>query len=237
MQKKYLVIQIKKERKTIIKTDIDKIYETLTDIFFYEDIFTYSKEEYFIDITNYQDLYQKTPYQLAQNLKKEIIKKNNLKVKIGLGTNIFLAKTACDIITKIKKISIAYLDEKEYILTCSKHKPLNNFWQISNSMMLKLKKLKIETMEDIRNCSYEKLYEIFGYNAEYLINHSLGLEAITIKDLNNKKLPKSISSCSKFETVKSKKETTKELIELLDFNILKLKEKSLYTKNIYLYIY
>lgn len=236
MQKKYLVIQIKKERKTIIKTDIDKIYETLTDIFFYEDIFTYSKEEYFIDITNYQDLYQKTPYQLAQNLKKEIIKKNNLKVKIGLGTNIFLAKTACDIITKIKKISIAYLDEKEYILTCSKHKPLNNFWQISNSMMLKLKKLKIETMEDIRNCSYEKLYEIFGYNAEYLINHSLGLEAITIKDLNNKKLPKSISSCSKFETVKSKKETTKELIELLDFNILKLKEKSLYTKNIYLYI-
>lgn len=236
MKKKYLVLQIKKEKKDIIKADSYKIYETLTDTFFYEDIFAYSKEEYFIDITNYQELYEQTPYQLAQNLKTKLIKKNHLEVKIGIGTNLFLAKTACDIITKTKKIEIAYLDEKEYILTCSTHKPLSDFWQISNSMMLKLKKLKINTMEDIRNYSYEKLYEEFGYNAEYLINHSLGIESTTIKELNEKKLPKTISACTKFETIKTKKEGTKELIELLDFNILKLKEQGLYTKNVYLYI-
>lgn len=236
MKKKYLVLQIKKEKKDIKITDSHKIYETLIDIFFYEDIFSYSKEEYFIDITNYQELYEKTPYQLAQNLKTKIMKKNHLEVKIGIGTNLFLAKTACDIVTKNKKIEIAYLDEKEYILTCSTHKPLNDFWQISNSMMLKLKNLKINTMEDIRNYSYEKLYEEFGYNAEYLINHSLGVESTTIQELHEKTLPKAVSACTSFKTIKTKKESKKELIELLDFNILKLNEKGLYTKNIYLYI-
>ena len=57
MKKKYLVLQIKKEIENITKERSYKIYETLTDTFFYEDIFAYSKEEYFIDITNYQELY------------------------------------------------------------------------------------------------------------------------------------------------------------------------------------
>ena len=190
MKKKYLVLQIRKENNNILKknllskkNDLDnKIYQALTDDIFYEDIYTYSKREYFIDITNYEELYQKTPYQIAQQLKNNLTKKFPISIKIGIGTNIFLAKTACDIITKMKKISIAYLDEKEYILVCSKYKPLSDFFQISNSMMLKLQSIGINTMEDIRNYSYPKLYEIFGRNAEYLINHSLGIEGATIQE-------------------------------------------------------
>ncbi len=235
MKKKYLVLKISKE-STLDLLSQNKLYEELVDFFFYEDVFIYSQKEFFVDITNYQELYKKTPYQIAQYIKQNITQKYNIKIKIGIGDNLFLAKTACDIISKKKKTEISFLDEKEYILTCSKHKPLSDFWQISNSMMLKLKKMKIYTMEDIRNFSYKKLYETFGYNAEYLINHSLGIEGTTIKDLNTNKLPNAISVCSQFPTFKTKKESRQELIELLDFNILKLQENGLYAKNIYLYI-
>ena len=244
MKKKYLVLQIRKENNNILKknllskkNDLDnKIYQALTDDIFYEDIYTYSKREYFIDITNYEELYQKTPYQIAQQLKNNLTKKFPISIKIGIGTNIFLAKTACDIITKMKKISIAYLDEKEYILVCSKYKPLSDFFQISNSMMLKLQSIGINTMEDIRNYSYPKLYEIFGRNAEYLINHSLGIEGATIQELTKQKTPKTISSCTNFNELKTRKESIKDLEKLLDFNILKLKENSLATKTIHLYV-
>lgn len=251
MQKKYLVLQINSkkrdkeqkkeewfngynEQKTISKTN--HFYEWLTDYFFYEDIYCYSEKEFFIDITNYPELYQKTPYQLALEMKNNIIRRWNIMPTIGIGTNLFLAKTACDIITKEKHTQIAYLDEKEYLSICSNHKPLTDFWQISHSMMLKLKKLGITSMKDIRSYPYEKLYEEFGYNAEYLINHSLGLEASTIKDLNKKTLPKTVSSSTTFESIKSRKETYYKLQKLLDFNILKLKEEGLSTKTIYLYI-
>lgn len=242
MQKKYLVLQIapksaKEVTQKIILTNNNKnIYDTLTDIFFYEDIFIYSKNEYFIDITNYQEFYKKSPYIIALDIKEKLGNKHHVKVKIGIGTNLFLAKIACDIVTAEKKIKIAYLDEKEYILTCSKYEPLSNFFQISNSMMLKLRTLKINNMEDIRNYSYKKLYEEFGQNAETLINHSLGIENTTIKELNKTNLPTTLSACTKFQTLKTRKETAKQLLELLDFNILKLKEKSLNTKSIHLYI-
>lgn len=255
MQKKYLVLQItnkKKESKERSKVkesrlannytkqqDISKnnhYYEWLTEYFFYEDIYCYSECEFFIDITNYQELYRKTPYQLSIEIKNSFIRRWSITPIIGMGTNLFLAKTACDIITKEKNTQIAYLDEKEYLSICSNHKPLTDFWQISHSMMLKLKKLGITTMKDIRTYPYEKLYEEFGYNAEYLINHSLGLESNTIMDLNKKTLPKTVSSSTTFESIKSRKESYYKLQKLLDFNILKLKEEGLVTKNIYLYI-
>lgn len=254
MKKRFLVLKIKdtKTIKKLVKNSSyqndnywknyknletsNQIYQELTNYFFYEDIYIYSGEEYFIDITNYLDIYRKTTYQLALDLKNKLTKKLAIKFKIGLGTNIFLAKTAVDIITKENNLDIVFLDEREYISLLSNHKPLTDFWQISNSMALKLRALQINTMEDIRNYSYEKLYQEFGYNAEYLINHSLGLEPASIKDLEEIRLPKTISACTNFNEIKSTKESYYELQKLLDFNILKLKENNLYTKNVYLYI-
>ena len=243
MKKKYLVLQIRKENATWLKDFLpnrtdqnNKIYDKITDLFFYEDIYIYSNKEFFIDITNYQELYQKSAYQLALELKNTLSKKFHIPIRIGMGTNLFLAKTACDIITKEKKIDIAYLDEKEYISLCSTHQPLKDFWQISNSMMLKLQKMNIYTMEDIRNYPYKELYKEFGYSAEYLINHSLGLEGATIQDLKKNKTPKTISSCMTLKPIKTRKESKKALKELVDFTILKLKENGLTAKTIHLYI-
>lgn len=254
MQKKYLVLQIDFKRQgkgyeNIFRKwfcgecegykQVNKFtlfYEWLTDYFFYEDVYCYSEKEFFIDVTNYLELYQKTLYQLALEIKTQCISHWKTMPVIGIGTNLFLAKTACDIITREKKTSIAYLDVQEYIHFCSDHQPLTDFWQVSHGMMMKLKKLGITTMRDIRFYSYEKLYQEFGYNAEYLINHALGIEETTISDLNKKTLPTCVSSCSSFEMLKTRRESYYELKDLLDFNILKLKEAGLATKSIYVYI-
>ena len=58
MKKKYLVLQIKYEKATINKKLEEELYKELTDMFFYEDIFMYTNKEYFIDITNYEELYK-----------------------------------------------------------------------------------------------------------------------------------------------------------------------------------
>ena len=99
MENKYLVLKISKE-STLDLLSQNKLYEELVDFFFYEDVFIYNQKEFFVDITNYQELYKKTPYQIAQYIKHNITRKYNIKIKIGIGDNLFLAKTACDIISK-----------------------------------------------------------------------------------------------------------------------------------------
>lgn len=239
MKKEYLILKVNEKKERIYLNKLWKelkpennLYIFLTDIFFYEDIYSYNKYEYFIDITNYQELYNKTIYQLAQEIKNKIKKEFDYEVTIGMGPNLFLATTAC-----IKnKNKITYLDEKEYIMYYSNHKPLSDFIGISNSMMKKLEKLGINTMKDIRMQETKKLYDEFGLIAENLITHALGQDITTIKELNSKKTPKTISSSLTLKEIKTKKEVLPSVYELLDFNILKLLEEGLNTKTIKLYI-
>lgn len=202
------------------------IYEELTDLFFYEDIYIYSSKELFIDITNYLAIYNLTAYSLTLKVKSLLHKKFNILAQYGIGPNLFLSKTACNILTKVTKSSIASLMEEEYIKTFSKYEPLTDLWQISTSMQIKLKQLGIINMEDVRNYDYSKLYQIFGYNAEYLINHALGIEPATIKSLTKQRFPKTITSSEHLKEGKHKKETRIILKQLLDYNILKLLENN-----------
>ena len=70
MKKKYLVLQIKYEKATINKKLEEELYKELTDMFFYEDIFMYTNKEYFIDITNYEELYKPISKQHKRKVKK-----------------------------------------------------------------------------------------------------------------------------------------------------------------------
>lgn len=266
MKKTYLVIQIKdkqkiksvgktkvnynqnKSKKTI--TDIywnyqlsttnenntQQIYEQLTDLFFYEDIYIYSKEELFIDITNYLTIYNLTAYNLALKVKNLLYKTFKITVSCGIGSNLFLAKTACNIVTKQRKCSIVFLTEKEYICMFSNYENLTDFWQISRSMKLKLNELKINTMEDIRNYDYHILYQHFGYNAEYLINHAMGLEPATLQSLEKTRLPNKLVAEEVFQESQGTKTTLISLNKLIDYNILKLIENNCQTRTISLSI-
>ena len=165
-----------------------------------EDIHVYSIDEVFIDATDYLKIYKMTPYEFTSMLIKEVFKATNITATGGIGTNLYLAKVAMDILAKHEKpntdgVRIAYLDERLYRERLWDHKPLTDFWRIGHGLARRLESHLMFTMGDV--CRYslkheEKLYDIFGINAELIIDHAWGIEPVTIKDIKSYK-PKNTS--------------------------------------------
>ncbi|ENY3388059.1 hypothetical protein ACFXDR_001587 [Campylobacter coli] len=81
-----------------------------------------------------------------------------------------------------------YLDEMLYRRKLWQHTPINDFWRIGKGYATKLKSIGINNMGDLARYSLnnkDKLYQIFGVNAELLIDHAWGFEAVQCKLLKN----------------------------------------------------
>ena len=160
-----------------------------------EDIHVYSVDEAFLDITDYQALYQESPEQLARKIMDDILQTTGITAAAGIGTNLYLAKIALDITAKHSADSIGYLTEALYCQTLWQHRPLTDFWRIGSKTAKKLAGMGILTMEDIARASEDMLYTVFGMDAELLIDHAWGKEPVTIRDIKNYQ-PKNHSVCS-----------------------------------------
>ena len=153
-----------------------------------EDILVYSIDEVFIDITNYISLYKCTPRQLVTKIIKDVYEKTGITATAGIGTNMFLAKVAMDIVAKKSKpnefgVRIAGLDEMTFRKKLWDHKPITDFWRVGKGIADKLVKNNMFTMGDVAMCSHyneDLLYKLFGINAELLIDHAWGYEPCTI---------------------------------------------------------
>ena len=153
-----------------------------------EDILVYSIDEVFIDITNYISLYKCTPRQLVTKIIKDVYEKTGITATAGIGTNMFLAKVAMDIVAKKSKpnefgVRIADLDEMTFRKKLWDHKPITDFWRVGKGIADKLAKNNMFTMGDVAMCSHyneDLLYKLFGINAELLIDHAWGYEPCTI---------------------------------------------------------
>ena len=77
-----------------------------------EDIYVYSVDEAFLDITNYMSMYQMTAFEIAKMIMKDIFDTTKLTSACGIGSNMYLAKIALDIEAKKSSENIGYLDEK-----------------------------------------------------------------------------------------------------------------------------
>ena len=144
-----------------------------------EDIHVYSIDEVFMDITHYTHIYQKTPKELASQILSDIYETTGLIATAGIGTNLYLCKVAMDIVAK----HINKDDNGQRIA-------------LGKGYAKKLEKEGLYTMGDIAKCSQgaeneyynEKLlYDLFGVNAELLIDHAWGYESCTMKDIKNYK--------------------------------------------------
>lgn len=159
------------------------------------DIHVYSIDECILDVTDYLKLYKVRAKEFAQKLMSEIYSKYKIPSSCGIGTNMYLAKIALDITAKHSADRIGWLDEQKYIKTLWKHRPLSDFWQISNGIINRLAKHGIYDMEGIAKCDENILYNEFGVNAELLIDHAWGREPCLMKDIKEyKSKSKSISS-------------------------------------------
>lgn len=171
------------------------IYGLYLKYFSKNDIHVYSIDECFIDVTSYLKLYKISAKKLALELIYQIYKLFKIPASVGIGTNMFLAKVALDILAKNSNNSIAFLNQDLFKQKLWTHTPLTDFWGISTGINLRLKKLGINTLKDLSNFDENKLYKEFGINAELLIDHSNGIETCLMQDIKNyKKKSKSISS-------------------------------------------
>lgn len=202
-----------------------------------EDIQVYSIDEAFLDVTDYLHLYQMTAVELGRKIMQDILDTTGIPAACGVGTNLYLAKVALDILAKHETDRIAYLDEARYREKLWKHKPLTDFWRVGRGTVERLSNMGICTMEEIAHARESLLYKSFGIDAELLIDHAWGREPVTIADIKAYR-PKntSLSSGQVLPRDYSYEEGILVVKEMADLLCLDLVDQGLVTSHISLVI-
>ena len=166
-----------------------RIYKTYLKYIAPEDIYVYSIDEVFIDATQYLQSYKMTGHELARKMIADVLQTTGITATAGIGTNMYLCKIAMDIVAKHipadkDGVRIAELDEMSYRRQLWNHRPLTSFWRVGKGIAQKLESYGLDTMGKIARCSLrneELLYNLFGVNAELLIDHAWGWEPCTME--------------------------------------------------------
>ncbi len=156
-----------------------------------DDMHVYSIDEVFIDATDYLRLYNLTAHDFAMRMIRAVLAATGVTATAGIGTNMYLCKIAMDIVAKkmapdADGVRIAELDEFSYRSMLWDHKPITDFWRIGSGIARRLAPYGIDTMGQIARISLtnEKLfYDMFGVNAELLIDHAWGWEPVEIRHI------------------------------------------------------
>ena len=212
-----------------------KIYNIYLKYIAKEDIFVYSIDEVFMDITNYLKYYKLSPKDLITKIIKDVYDTTGITATGGIGTNLFLAKVAMDVVAKHITpnkfgVRITELNEMSYRKMLWHHVPITDIWRVGKGISKKLEKYGMYTMGDVARCSINNedlLYKLFGVNAELLIDHAWGYEPCTIESIKNyKPLAKSISSGQVLQSPYSydkAKLIVREMAELLALDLVSKK--------------
>lgn len=174
-----------------------KIYSIYLRYVSEADIHVYSIDEVFMDVTGYLRAYGKSAHDMAREMIQQILRETGITATAGIGTNMYLAKVAMDVVAKHipadkDGVRIAQLDEMSYRRLLWAHRPLTDFWRVGRGYAKKLEAQGLMTMGDIARCSIGRadeyyneglLYKMFGVNAELLIDHAWGWEPCTIADI------------------------------------------------------
>lgn len=174
-----------------------RIYQIYLRYFAPEDMHVYSVDEVFMDATRYLSTYKMNARELTRKIIQDILSETGITATAGIGTNLYLCKIAMDVWAKHTEadkdgVRIAELDEMSYRRYLWDHKPITDFWRVGRGYAKKLAENGMFTMGDVARCSVGKpgefyneglLYDLFGVNAELLIDHAWGWEPCTIEDI------------------------------------------------------
>lgn len=162
-----------------------KVYGIYLKYFSPDDIHVYSVDEAFMDVTDYLSLYRLSVKELAVKILTDIYDTLGLRATCGIGTNLYLAKIALDIMAKHAPDFIGELDEETYKKELWDHKPLQDFWMVGKGTVKRLAGVGLFTMRDVAMSDENLLFRLFGVNAELLMDHAWGIEPTTIKDIKS----------------------------------------------------
>ena len=223
----------------------NRIYNIYLKYVSKNDIFVYSIDEVFIDITNYLHTYKLNARGLITIIIQDIYEQTGISATGGIGTNMYLAKVAMDIVAKHIEpneygVRIAELDTISYRKLLWNHKPLTDFWRVGAGYLKKLTENNIYTMGDIARTSINNeqlLFRLFGINAEFLIDHAWGIEPVTMQDVKTYKPTSASLGSGQVLHCPYTYEKAKIIVkEMLDNLILELVRKEYVTKTIVLTI-
>lgn len=202
-----------------------------------DDIHVYSIDEVFIDATPYLNTYNCSAKEFANKLMQAVMDKTGICATVGIGTNLYLAKIAMDIVAKHVPEHIGVLNEAMYRKYLWKHQPMTDFWNVGQGTATRLAKYGVYDMQGITELPEELLYKEFGIKAVFLIDHAWGREPCTMEQIHNYKGKSRSLSNSQilFEDydIDGAHIVMKEMVENL---VLELVENNLYAKGISLFI-
>lgn len=242
----YIIAPPRMARYMEVSTEIYRIYLKYIAP---EDIHVYSVDEVFIDATDYLKTYGMTAHELAMTMVRDVLKTTGITATAGVGTNLYLAKVAMDIVAKHMPadsdgVRIAELDEMSYRKLLWNHRPITDFWRVGKGYAKKLEAHHMYTMGDVARCSAggpgdyyneDLLYKLFGINAELLIDHAWGWEPATIADIRAyRPLSSSISSGQVLQNPYSFEKAKLVVREMTDQLVLDLVNKGLVADQIVL---
>ena len=170
---------------------IDKsaeIYRIYLDWFAKQDIHVYSIDEVFVDVTGYLDLYGCSARELGERVRGDVVRRTGIPAACGLGSNLYLAKVALDIVAKRRADFFGQLDEGSYRATLWNHRPITDFWRVGPGIARRLAHKGIRTMGELAIASedpvrLEDIYREFGVDAEILVDHAWGVEPVGIAEI------------------------------------------------------
>ena len=98
---------------------------------------------------------------MAVELMRTVMRETGITATAGVGTNLYLAKIAMDILAKHAEDHIGVLDELSFREKLWDHQPLRDFWMIGSRTERKLAGYGIHTMGDLALASITlRIYSI-----------------------------------------------------------------------------
>ena len=167
----YIVAPPRMKRYEKVSTEIFSIYMRHVSP---DDIHVYSIDECFMDVTPYIRNDNISAHELVLRMIREVLKETGITATAGIGTNLYLAKIAMDIVAKHVPadkdgVRIAELDERSYREKLWSHEKLTDFWRIGHGIEKRLSALGCRSMGDVARVSIRHediLYSIFGASAD-----------------------------------------------------------------------
>jgi DNA polymerase V len=162
-----------------VSSDINSIY---LDYVSEEDMFVYSIDESFLDVTDYLAIHHDTPSSYARKIIDSIRSKTGLTVTCGIGKNLFMAKAAMDIEAKHKPDFLAQWDYTDIPVHLWPVSPLSKMWGIGSRLEKRLNALGFFTIGDIAISDPNYLKSQLGVIGEEIYYHSLGYDDALLQD-------------------------------------------------------
>lgn len=158
-----------------------KIIEIYLKFISDDDLYIYSVDEAFLDITEYLSYYNKTDIEIAKMILDAIYRETKLFATCGIGPNMLISKLALDIESKKAPDFIAkwtYDDIPKKLWPVS---PLSEMWGIGHHMEFNLNRLGLQTIGDIAHYDSKTLKKIYGILGEELFYHTHGIDMSLIQ--------------------------------------------------------